>query len=91
MSAPNLATPTMRFDSLKGRRVFITGGATGIGASIVKAFAAQGAHVAFIDIAGEAADSLARSLSDSSKIWWSQCDVRDVGALQDCIRAAAAS
>lgn len=77
-----------RFACLEGRRVFITGGATGIGASIVTAFAAQGAHVAFIDIAAEPAESLARSL-EGRKIWWNQCDVRDVRSLQRCIESAA--
>jgi D-xylose 1-dehydrogenase len=79
-----------RFECLKGRRVFVTGGATGIGASIVSAFAAQGAQVAFIDIMSQPAEELARSLGDRSKIWWSRCDVRDVVSLQRCINAAAA-
>jgi NAD(P)-dependent dehydrogenase (short-subunit alcohol dehydrogenase family) len=39
-----------RYPSLQGRCVLITGGATGIGASMVEHFVAQGAHVAFIDI-----------------------------------------
>lgn len=73
MSAPNAAIPTVLFKCLTGRRVFVTGGATGIGASIVQAFAAQGADVAFIDIAGEPGDALARALMPSSKVWWSQC------------------
>ena len=91
MSAPNAATSTVRLKCLTGRRVFITGCATGIGASIVRAFASQGADIAFIDIAGEPAEALARSLLSSCKVWWSQCDVRDVGALQRCIRARHAS
>ena len=44
---PALAT----FPSLRGQRVFITGGATGIGAAMVEAFAQQGAQVAFVDVA----------------------------------------
>ena len=38
------------YPSLKGRVVFITGGASGIGASIVQHFCAQGSRVAFVDI-----------------------------------------
>ncbi|MEO8526732.1 MAG: SDR family NAD(P)-dependent oxidoreductase, partial [Caldimonas sp.] len=47
------------YPSLRDRTVFVTGGATGIGASIVSAFAAQGARVAFIDVAEEASRALA--------------------------------
>ena len=36
--------------SLAGRSVLITGGATGIGATLVEEFVAQGARVGFIDI-----------------------------------------
>src|SRR5512138_1164365 len=89
MSQASIEHTGVRYESLRERRVFVTGGATGIGASIVRAFAAQGAHVAFIDIAGEAAEALARSLGTATKVWWSQCDVRDVSALQGCIRSAA--
>ena len=39
------------YPSLKDRSVFITGGGSGIGAALVRHFAAQGAKVAFVDIA----------------------------------------
>ncbi len=45
------------YPSLSGKSVVITGGASGIGAGLVEAFAAQGAQVSFLDIdvaAGEA-------------------------------------
>lgn len=89
MSQFQLENPSVHFHCLQGRRVFVTGGATGIGAAIVDAFAAQGAHVAFIDIAREPAEALASALAGRTKIWWSECDVRDVAALQRCIWAAA--
>ena len=38
------------YPSLKGAVVFVTGGASGIGEEIVRAFAAQGSKVGFIDI-----------------------------------------
>src|SRR4051812_5130378 len=47
------------YPRLTGRRVFVTGGATGIGAAIVEAFARQGTTVAFVDIAEGAARELA--------------------------------
>ncbi|WP_428312912.1 SDR family NAD(P)-dependent oxidoreductase [Hydrocarboniphaga sp.] len=81
------------FPSLRGRRVFITGGGSGIGAAMVTAFARQGAHVAFIDIAEEPSAALAARLVDEAlpAPWWRGCDVRDVSALQNAIRDAAAS
>ena len=38
------------YPSLSGRVVFISGGGSGIGASIVEHFAEQGAKVGFVDI-----------------------------------------
>ena len=38
------------YPSLAGRHVFITGGGSGIGRSIVEHFAAQGSRVSFVDI-----------------------------------------
>ena len=38
------------YPSLAGRAVLVTGGASGIGASVVEHFAAQGARVGFIDL-----------------------------------------
>jgi NAD(P)-dependent dehydrogenase (short-subunit alcohol dehydrogenase family) len=73
-----------RYPSLEGKNVFITGGGTGIGAAIVAAFAEQGAHVAFVDVAEGESRQLAETLSATTgaKIWWRTCDVRDIAALQ---------
>jgi NAD(P)-dependent dehydrogenase (short-subunit alcohol dehydrogenase family) len=38
------------YPSLAGRAVFVTGGGSGIGASIVEAFARQKCKVAFVDV-----------------------------------------
>jgi NAD(P)-dependent dehydrogenase (short-subunit alcohol dehydrogenase family) len=54
MSVPAYAT----YPSLRDRAVLITGGATGIGAGLVEAFAQQHARTAFLDIDGEAAAAL---------------------------------
>lgn len=88
-SASSLAT----YPSLRGRSVFITGGGSGIGASMVNAFVEQGARVAFVDINEAASAGLARQLQAAGHAapWWRACDVRDVAALQSAIADAAAS
>ncbi|MGE5866180.1 MAG: SDR family NAD(P)-dependent oxidoreductase [Rhizobacter sp.] len=86
-SSPALAV----YPSLRGRRVFVTGGGTGIGAAIVAAFVAQGAHVAFVDIAEAASRALSERLAGEGHgaPWWRACDVTDVAALQQAIADAA--
>ncbi len=78
------------FPSLRGRRVFITGGGTGIGAAMVSAFVEQGALVAFVDVAEAESRALADSLAAAGHRapWWRVCDVRDVAALQASIEQA---
>jgi NAD(P)-dependent dehydrogenase (short-subunit alcohol dehydrogenase family) len=80
-----------RYPSLEGKNVFITGGGTGIGASIVTAFAEQGAHVAFVDVAENESRQLAEELvaTIGAKVWWRTCDVRDIAALQAATADAA--
>ena len=75
------------YPSLKGKTVFISGGAMGIGAAIVEEFAKQGSKVAFVDIAGEAGEKLKARLK--GEVWFSPCDVTDIKALQGAIAAAA--
>ena len=52
------------YPSLRSRIVFVTGGASGIGAAEVSAFARQGARVAFVDIDDAAAVALCAALRD---------------------------
>ena len=87
-----LSTALATYPSLRGQRVFITGGGTGIGAAIVTAFCQQGAQVAFVDVAEAESAALAQSLADAghTKPWWRLCDVRDVAALQGTIAQAVA-
>ena len=78
------------YPSLRGQRVFITGGGTGIGAAIVTAFAEQGAQVAFVDVAEKESAELVAQIAARglTPVWWRPCDVRDVGALQQLIGLA---
>ena len=68
------------YPSLKGKTVFLTGGATGIGAEIVRAFAAQGARVGFLDV--DASGSAAIAAGTGADIAFEICDLRDIGALR---------
>ena len=72
---------SVRYASLDGRNVLITGGASGIGAEMVAAFVAQGARVAFLDIdLATGADTAA-----ASGAAFYPCDVTDIAALRTTI------
>jgi NAD(P)-dependent dehydrogenase (short-subunit alcohol dehydrogenase family) len=78
------------YPSLEGRTVFITGGGSGIGASLTRAFARQKANVAFVDIARDAS---LRLVDDIHRILgveplFLQCDLRDIEALKAGIEQA---
>ena len=72
---------TVQYRSLAGRSVVITGGASGIGEEMVRAFVAQGARVSFIDIAKDAGEALAGVTGAS----FYACDVTDIAALRDAL------
>ncbi len=78
------------YPSLNGRAVFITGGATGIGAAHVAHFAAQGARVAFVDIQEDAARALVAGIAAKGQFepLFIPCDLRDIPALQAAVAAA---
>ena len=80
-----------QYKSLKNKVVFITGGASGIGASMVKAFVEQEAKVAFIDLNQNMAEELLASLSSiyTRNIWFKAIDVTQSEALQQAISEAA--
>ena len=70
-----------QYPSLKGRVVLITGGASGIGTSMVEHFAAQGARVAFLDFDRE---NGAR-VTERTGALYLFCDLRDIAALRAAI------
>lgn len=83
MTPPPLAI----YPGLKGRTVFITGGATGIGAGLVEAFCHQGAKVSFVDIKPVEGTALCdrMELETGIRPLFIECDLRDVSALQRAI------
>jgi NAD(P)-dependent dehydrogenase (short-subunit alcohol dehydrogenase family) len=76
-----------RYPSLEGRVVLVTGGATGIGESIVTAFAWQGSRVAFFDIQDEAAKLLVDGLTADGcpAPLYVHCDLTDIAALKSAV------
>jgi NAD(P)-dependent dehydrogenase (short-subunit alcohol dehydrogenase family) len=80
------------YPSLRGARVFVSGGASGIGAEIVTRFAAQGAQVGFVDIAAEAGHALVAKLVAAGypAPRFKVCDLRDIAAYQAALRGIAA-
>ena len=66
--------------SLRGKTVFVTGGASGIGAEIVKAFAEQGAKVGFVDMDRQGSEALLAKLTGEQI--FAECDLRDIDALK---------
>ena len=81
------------YPSLRDKVVFVSGGATGIGASHVAHFAAQGAQVAFVDIQDAAAEALAEAIAakGQKKPLFIHCDLRDIPAYQAAIALAAST
>ncbi len=75
------------YPSLKGKSVFVSGGAQGIGAEIVKAFAAQGAKVGFLDLDEASSAALAGELEG---VVYEICDLRDIEAMQAAFTKLAA-
>ena len=71
------------YPSLKDRTVIVSGGAQGIGAEMVTAFAAQGAKVGFLDFNAEASEALAAT---ADNITYELCDLRDISALQSALK-----
>src|SRR4051812_20584019 len=67
--------------SLHERSVVISGGASGIGAEMVRAFAAQGAHVSFLDID----DAQGAALSRETGASFHSCDLTDITRLRQVL------
>jgi len=75
------------YPDLTGKVIFITGGASGIGAAHCRAFSRVGAQVVFVDIQRDAGQALSQSLPGSLFI---HCDLTDLDALASAIDTARA-
>ncbi len=74
------------YPDLAGRVVLVTGGATGIGAAHVRAFADNGAKVAFLDVQKIPGDALAAELTvEGAAVTFIDCDLLDLDALTAAI------
>ena len=72
------------YPSLRDRVVFISGGSSGIGAELVRAFAQQGSKVAFCGTKVDGGQSLIDEITAAGlpAPWYGACDVRNVVAYQ---------
>ena len=79
-----------QYPSLKDRTVIVTGGATGIGESIVTHFARQGSRVAFLDIQDGPAEELITALASKGcpRPLYFHCDLTDLATLQAIFKQA---
>jgi NAD(P)-dependent dehydrogenase (short-subunit alcohol dehydrogenase family) len=75
-------TQFAQYPSLKDRVVLVTGGATGIGESMVRHFAGQGSRVAFLDVQDEPGQNLAKEVAAAQYL---HCDLADVRELQAAV------
>lgn len=76
-----------QYPSLAGRPVLVTGGAAGIGAAMVEAFAAQQAKVAFVDRDREAGERLRDAVSRKlgEQVHFRSCDLVDIAASRTAV------
>lgn len=74
------------YPDLKGKTVLISGGATGIGRSLVEAYANQGAKTAFVDIDEDQGKQLeSELLSQGHDVRFTPCDITDQERYQTVI------
>lgn len=71
-----------KYPSLQGKRVVVTGGATGIGEAMVEAFASQGARVDFLDILEAEGGALEARHEAATACRFHLCDLRDLAEVE---------
>ncbi|MBB6511062.1 NAD(P)-dependent dehydrogenase (short-subunit alcohol dehydrogenase family) [Rhizobium soli] len=71
------------YPDLQGKTVLVTGGASGIGAALVRAFAEQGSRVGFLDRDVEAGEALMQALTAEGRhVLFVPVDLRHIEALR---------
>ena len=77
------------YPSLENASVIVTGGASGIGMDIVRAFAGQKSRVGFLDFDVEHGEALAAELQGGgAQVRFEPCDLRDIDALRRAVDGA---
>jgi NAD(P)-dependent dehydrogenase (short-subunit alcohol dehydrogenase family) len=78
------------YPTLKDKVVFVTGGGSGIGQSVVEHFCAQGARVTFADIQSDASQALVERIGEGGlrAPRFIQCDLKNIDGLRDAIAKA---
>jgi NAD(P)-dependent dehydrogenase (short-subunit alcohol dehydrogenase family) len=85
-------SPFATYPSLRSAVVLVTGGASGIGEAIVRAFAAQGARTGFVDLDEGRGRALADELGgQGAEVRFEPCDLRDVDRLRRAFAALGAA
>ncbi len=80
------------YPSLKSAVVFVTGGASGIGEEIVRAFAAQGSRIGFVDLDAERGRALVEELGrQGAEVRFEACDLRDIDQLKQAFASLEAA
>lgn len=82
-------TPTATFHDLEGKSVFITGGGSGIGATITEGFLLQGAQVAFVQRSDASGFCDEMAAKHGRRPLFLQCDITDIDRLKACLAEAA--
>ncbi len=81
-----------RYPSLNETVVFVTGGASGIGEQIVRAFAEQGSQIGFIDMDADGGRALTGELQRAgATVRFEVADLRDIEALKHAFAALEAA
>src|SRR5690606_30738813 len=84
---PAVSVEPARYPSLAGKPVLVTGGGSGIGASLVEHFAAQGCRVGFIDLDAGVAQATVGAVTEATDNApeFAVADLRDIDALHAAI------
>lgn len=77
-------------DLLNGHYIIVTGGGTGLGKSMTKAFIEYGANVLICSRKAEVLEKTAGEIEEQypGKIIWHPCDVRDYGQVEQTLKKA---